>query len=59
MKTIDKNVSRRNFIRIGGITGAALTIGYAMPSWAKGTAEMFTVQKKKNGDRQFFKSLGQ
>jgi isoquinoline 1-oxidoreductase beta subunit len=45
MKTIDKNLSRRNFIRIGGITGAALTIGYAMPSWAKGTTEMFTAQK--------------
>jgi isoquinoline 1-oxidoreductase beta subunit len=34
MKT--KNISRRNFIRIGGITGAALTIGYYLPASGKG-----------------------
>ena len=45
MQTTDKNLSRRNFIRISGMTGAALTIGYAMPSWAKGTAEILTEQK--------------
>lgn len=45
MKTIDKNLSRRNFIRLGSMTGAALTIGYAMPAWAKGTEEIFTAQK--------------
>ena len=45
MKTSDKNVSRRNFIRLGGLTGAAFTIGYAMPSWAKGATEIFTAQE--------------
>jgi isoquinoline 1-oxidoreductase beta subunit len=45
MKTIDKNLSRRNFIRFSGMTGAALTIGFAIPSWAKGTEEIFTAQK--------------
>jgi isoquinoline 1-oxidoreductase beta subunit len=45
MKTIDKNLSRRNFIRFSSMTGAALTIGYAIPSWAKGTEEIFTAQK--------------
>ncbi|HJS53976.1 MAG TPA: molybdopterin cofactor-binding domain-containing protein, partial [Chitinophagaceae bacterium] len=45
MQTTDKNLSRRNFIRISGMTGAALTIGYAMPSWAKGTAEILTEQR--------------
>jgi isoquinoline 1-oxidoreductase beta subunit len=39
MKT--KNISRRNFIRIGGITGAALTIGYYLPSSGKG-GQFFT-----------------
>jgi len=33
MKT--KNISRRNFIRIGGMTGAALTIGYFLPASGK------------------------
>lgn len=45
MQTTDKNLSRRNFIRISGMTGAALTIGYAMPTLANGVAEIFTVQK--------------
>jgi isoquinoline 1-oxidoreductase beta subunit len=42
MKPIDKNLSRRNFIRLTGMTGAALTIGYATPSWAKGEGEILT-----------------
>ena len=45
MKTIDKNLSRRNFIRISSMTGAALTLGYAMPSIANEAAEIFTAQK--------------
>lgn len=45
MKTIDKNLSRRNFIRISGMTGAALTIGYAMPAVANEMGEIFTAQK--------------
>ncbi len=42
MKPIDKNLSRRNFMRLTGITGAALTIGYATPVWAKEAGEIFT-----------------
>ncbi|HEU5165346.1 MAG TPA: xanthine dehydrogenase family protein molybdopterin-binding subunit [Chitinophagaceae bacterium] len=45
MQTTDKNLSRRNFIRISGMTGAALTIGYAMPSLANEAAEILTAQK--------------
>ncbi len=45
MQTTDKNLSRRNFIRISGMTGAALTIGYAMPAVASDVAEIFTAQK--------------
>src|SRR5436190_17063068 len=48
MKTPDKNLSRRNFIRLGSVTGAAFTIGYAMPSWAKGTGEIFTAEEAAN-----------
>jgi isoquinoline 1-oxidoreductase subunit beta len=39
MKT--KNLSRRNFIRIGGVTGAALTLGYYLPTSGKG-GQFFT-----------------
>ncbi|HEY5967060.1 MAG TPA: xanthine dehydrogenase family protein molybdopterin-binding subunit [Chitinophagaceae bacterium] len=45
MQTTDKNLSRRNFIRISGMTGAALTIGYAMPGLANEAAEILTAQK--------------
>jgi isoquinoline 1-oxidoreductase beta subunit len=45
MQTTDKNLSRRNFIRLSSMTGAALTIGYAMPSLASEATEIFTAQK--------------
>jgi isoquinoline 1-oxidoreductase beta subunit len=45
MQTTDKNLSRRNFIRLSGMTGAALTIGYAMPGLANEAAEILTDQK--------------
>src|SRR6187397_143697 len=45
MQTTDKNLSRRNFIRISGMTGAALTIGYAIPGLANEAAEILTAQK--------------
>src|SRR5574339_781681 len=45
MQTTDKNLSRRNFIRISGMTGAALTIGYAMPVAANELAEILTAEK--------------
>ena len=44
MKSIDKNLSRRNFIRLTGMTGAALTIGYATPVWAKESGELLTAE---------------
>lgn len=45
MQTTDKNLSRRNFIRLSSMTGAALTIGYAMPGLANDAAEILTAQK--------------
>ena len=42
MKTLDKNLSRRNFIRLSGMTGAALTIGYYMPVLGKGVEKIIT-----------------
>ena len=44
MKSIDENLSRRNFIRLTGMTGAALTIGYATPVWAEKTGKLLTAQ---------------
>ena len=40
MKAPDKNVSRRNFIRLTSMSGAALTIGLHFPSWARETGEI-------------------
>jgi isoquinoline 1-oxidoreductase beta subunit len=45
MHTTDKNLSRRSFIRLSGMTGAALTIGYAMPGLANEAGEILTAQK--------------
>ncbi len=42
METINKNLSRRNFLRISGMSGAALTIGFYLPASAKEKAEMIT-----------------
>ncbi len=41
MTTLNKT-SRRNFIRLSGMTGAALTLGYYMPAFGKGTEEIIT-----------------
>ena len=46
MQTTDKNLSRRNFIRLGSMTGAALTIGYAMPGLANEAAETGNVHER-------------
>ena len=35
METADKNISRRNFIRLSGLSGAALTIGLYTPLFGK------------------------
>lgn len=40
MKSIQKNISRRNFLKTSGMTGAALTIGFYFPSWAKENGEI-------------------
>ncbi len=37
MQTPNQNISRRNFLRLSGMSGAALTIGFYFPSWAKET----------------------
>jgi isoquinoline 1-oxidoreductase subunit beta len=42
MNNTDKNLSRRNFIRLSGMTGAALTIGYYMPALGNGTEKILT-----------------
>ena len=49
METIDKNISRRNFIRLGGLSGAALTLGIYMPAMGKASAaEIITVEEADN-----------
>src|SRR5215467_11538864 len=40
MKTIQKNISRRSFLKTSGMTGAALTIGFYFPAWAKEKGEI-------------------
>ncbi len=35
METINKNLSRRNFIKLSGLSGAALTLGLYMPAFGK------------------------
>ncbi|MEP6846106.1 MAG: molybdopterin cofactor-binding domain-containing protein, partial [Panacibacter sp.] len=42
MNTINKNVSRRNFLRVSGMSGAALTIGLYLPASAKGEPSIIT-----------------
>jgi isoquinoline 1-oxidoreductase subunit beta len=40
--TINKNISRRNFVKLSGMTGAALTLGFSIPAKGK-EAEILTV----------------
>src|SRR5450631_2100877 len=40
MKISDKNVSRRNFIRLSGMSGVGLTLGFYIPAMGKGEAEV-------------------
>jgi isoquinoline 1-oxidoreductase beta subunit len=35
MNTIQKNISRRNFVKLSGMTGAALTLGFSIPANGK------------------------
>lgn len=43
MNTIEKNITRRNFIKLGGLTGAALTLGFHLPATASvGEEEIVT-----------------
>lgn len=42
MTKIDKNISRRNFVKAGSLTGAALTIGFNLAASAKGETAIFT-----------------
>jgi isoquinoline 1-oxidoreductase beta subunit len=47
MDATSKNLSRRNFIRLSGVTGAALTLGIYFPAKAK-TAEVITPETAEN-----------
>ena len=40
--TTGNDISRRNFLRLSGLTGAALTIGYCLPAAGKGIARLVT-----------------
>lgn len=42
MNTTNKNVSRRNFVRLTGMTGAVLTIGFHIPASAEETPVIIT-----------------
>ncbi len=42
--SIDKQVSRRNFIRLSGISGAVFTLGFATPAWAKKAGKLLTAE---------------
>ncbi|KIC93666.1 xanthine dehydrogenase family protein molybdopterin-binding subunit [Flavihumibacter solisilvae] len=42
MQNPPNKFSRRNFIRMSGLTGASLTVGFFMPAAAKGIPELFT-----------------
>jgi len=42
MQTTDKTLSRKNFIRLSAMTGAALTVGYYMPVLGKGVEKILT-----------------
>src|SRR6188768_3311502 len=47
METSNKNLSRRNFIKLSGMTGAALTLGFYFP--AKGSeAEIIKTETAEN-----------
>jgi isoquinoline 1-oxidoreductase beta subunit len=47
METINKNLSRRNFIKLSGATGAALTLGFYLPALGK-EAEVVTLETAEN-----------
>jgi isoquinoline 1-oxidoreductase subunit beta len=47
METINKNISRRNFIKLGGLSGAALTLGFYFPASAK-EAQLIKVETAEN-----------
>lgn len=49
MKTTSKNLSRRNFIKISGMSGAVLALGFSIPSAAKETTIVNTAIASANG----------
>ena len=42
MKTLNKNLSRKDFIRLSGMTGVAFVLGYYMPASAEGEFRILT-----------------
>src|SRR5688572_40419 len=49
MKTTSKNLSRRNFIKISGMSGAVLALGFSIPSAAKDTTTVNTATASAKG----------
>ena len=49
MKTTSSNLSRRNFIKISGISGTVLALGFSIPSAAKETTIVNTATASANG----------
>lgn len=44
MNAVKKNISRRNFIKLGGLTGAALTLGFSFPTKAHAKDDVLLTQ---------------
>ncbi|MFZ6000202.1 MAG: molybdopterin cofactor-binding domain-containing protein, partial [Bacteroidota bacterium] len=44
MNAVKKNISRRNFIKLGGLTGAALTLGFSFPTKAHAEDDVLLTQ---------------
>ncbi len=48
METINKNLSRRNFIRLSGLSGAALTLGFYSSAFGQERGELVSVLENGN-----------
>ncbi|HTS44462.1 MAG TPA: xanthine dehydrogenase family protein molybdopterin-binding subunit [Puia sp.] len=44
MRTTNQDISRRNFIRLSGMSGGALVIGFYFPAWAAEKGELITAE---------------
>ena len=48
MKSLNEGLSRRNFIRLSGISGVALTIGLYCPAWAQDSETVIGAEAAEN-----------